>query len=256
MKLKYFSLFLIFLFAVQLSAQDEKTNEEIKEEARELAENYLGEKSMKRIETDFGTMGFGFASYLADGSFKMPTMYNTLDQKFWRSGNFYIDAVSVGLGLMPKGKIQKLRLLTGIRYSLFDYHFERAIVLIEDAPTWLDAVTVADKEVKKSRLHVHSLQIPLMLRFQSKPESMDKSINFAIGYVHSMRFASNFKVKYEDKEKLKVRDDFNLNPSIGMLEARVGFGQFNFYVQYGLDPLFTEGAGPMVAPINIGVTSK
>ena len=256
MKFKHFSLFLICLFVIQLSAQDELTKEEMKEEALEEASNFLSEKSTKRIKTDFGTMGFGFASYLADGSFNMPTMYNTLDQKFWRSGNFYIDAVSVGLGLLPKGKVQKLRLLTGIRYSLFDYHFERAIVLVEDAPTWLSAVTLADKEVKRNRLHIHSLQIPLMLRFQSKPESIDKSINFTVGYVHSMRFASNFKVKYEDKEKLKVRDDFNINPSIGMLEGRVGYGQFNFYVQYGLDALFTEGAGPMVTPINIGVTSN
>jgi len=258
MKFKYFSFLLICFFTFQLSAQQEEdlTEEEI-ESSMNGVSNFFAGNETDRVIWDSGTMGFGISSYLADGSgFSMPTMYNFLDQKHFRSGNFFIDVIELGLGLMPKDRVQKIRFHVGTRYSLVDYHFERAFRLEEDKETFQAAIMDVDKEIKRSRLHVHSLQIPLMLKFRSNPESSNKSINFAIGYVYNLRFASNFKIKFEDKEKLKVKDDFNLRPSLGMVEGRIGVGAFNFYVQYGLDYLFADDRGPMVTPINIGITSN
>lgn len=256
MKLKYLFLFLSFLLFVQLSAQEETTDEEIAS-ALEEAQAYVNGKAYERIKWDFGKMGIGMGAYLAEGSgFKMPTMYNYLDQTYWRSGQFYVEAVDLSIGLLPKGKEQRIRLATGIRYNLADYSFSRDFQLIEGQETFQAAVVDADKEIRRHRLHAHYVQIPFILEFFSKPADVNKSINLAIGYTHNLRFASNYKVKYEDKEKLKVKDDFNLNPSFGMLEARLGVGQLNIYVQYGLDGLFVDGNGPAVTPINIGIVAQ
>lgn len=261
MKLKFFFLFLICIFSTQLTAQvddeNEVTAEQIREMAQIMGDSIAKKQNLKRVKWDFGTMGIGMGAYLADGSgFNMPTMYNYLDQVYWRSGQFYIDAVDFSLGLMPAGKQQKLRFATGLRYNLADYSFERDFQLIENQETFQAAVADVDKEIKRHRLHAHYVQIPLMLEFFSKPGEASKSINLAIGYTHNLRFASNYKVKFEDKEKIKVKDDFNLNPSFGMIEARLGIAQFNIYVQYGLDALFVDGNGPAVTPINIGIVAQ
>ncbi len=258
MKTNYLFLLLICFFSLQLSAQEDEVDmEEIEEKAKMMIDSILNEKAEKRVSFDFGTMGLGFPTFLSEGSFDLPQMYDYLDLNFWRSGHWYIDAADVSIGLMPTGKPQKLRLAAGVRYSLHDYSFSNQFQLLEGQASFAERVDPAS-EIRKHRIHAHYIQIPVMLEFNTNRSNPSESINFAIGYNVNFRFASNYKVKFEDRDldKIKFKDDFNLADNFGMLEVRAGFGQFNIYVQYGLDRLFTEGNGPNVTPINIGITSQ
>lgn len=258
MKIKHFYLLILCFLSLNISAQDDEMDmEEIEEKAKLMIDSIMNAKAEKRFEFDFGTMGIGHSTFLSDGSFDLPEMYDYLDLSFWRSGHWYIEAADLSLGLMPKGKPQKLKLAAGVRYSLHDYSFSNQFQLTEENPRFEEAI-LATSEIKKHRIHAHYVQVPIMLEFNSNSTDASKSINLAVGYNYNFRFASNYKVKFDDRnlDKIKFKDDFGLVPNFGMLEVRAGFGNLNIYVQYGLDRLFTEGEGPNVTPINIGITSQ
>lgn len=254
MTIRYIFILVLGISSFSLFAQSDSDN--LMDKVDAAVDSVLQAEAGKRIVWDFGAMDIGVGAYLADGSFKMPTMYNYLDQRYWRSGHVNLSLAEVKIGLLKTSSMQKLRFVTGIKYSGAYYGFERDINLIEDQASFQEAVVASTKEIKRHRLNAHYVQIPAYIEFKSKPNDPMKSLYLAVGYAHNFRYASNYKVKFEDKEKLKVKDDFNLNPSLGYLDVRLGFGPVNFYVQYGLDNLFVEGNGPNVTPINIGIITN
>lgn len=133
------------------------------------------------------------------------------------------------------------------------YSFEKDFNLERNAPTFEDAVDFNVPELRKNRLRATYLQIPILLEFNSNPRKRSQSLNLGIGYVHQFLLGSQYKYKTTDGLKLKARGDFNLRRSMGMVEGRVGVGNLNFYVQYGLSHLFQDGSGPEVTPINFGI---
>jgi len=214
-------------------------------------------KVKKRFRVKEPVSLIGINTYISEGNgFNMPdeiSLYT--DQRIGKSFQWGLGIIDFRLGLNGKTKVQKLGLLAGVRWNLSYYRFENDFKLVKDAATFAEAVMGVDKEIKKHRLLGNYLSIPLMLDFNANPESPLKGIKFSVGYVHSILLAGNYKLKYEDKNKLKVKDKFNLNQNLGKFEARVGYGPISFYFQYGLDGLFTEGKGPDVIPISFGFVS-
>ena len=198
----------------------------------------------------------GYNSYISEGNgLDMPSEISYMDQKLGRSLQWGLGLVDFKLGLNGTGKIQKLSLQPGIRWNLSYYRFANNFQLIENAPTFEKAVIGVDKEIRKHRLLANYISIPVMLDFNSHAKNKFKSFRVSVGYVHSFLLGGQYKIKYEDKEKLKVKDKFNLNPSLGKFEARVGYGPIVLYFQYGLDGLFEEGKGPNVTPVSIGLVT-
>lgn len=198
----------------------------------------------------------GFNSYISEGNgLDMPDEISFMDQRIGRSIQWGIGLVDFRLGLNGKDKVQKLGLQAGLRWNLSFYSFQNDFQLVEGADSFEAARIDVDKEVKKHRLLASYIAIPLMIDFNSNPAKSLKTFRFSVGYVQSFLLNGRYKLKYEDKEKVKVKDNFNLNENLGKLEARIGYGPGVIYFQYGLDGLFTEGKGPNVIPVSIGFVS-
>lgn len=210
-------------------------------------------KLVKRISWDFAAMDFGMSSYLSEGTgLDMPDAISYMDQRYWRSGNFILHFVDFKLGLHGTGKVQKLFFRSGLWLNQHYYGFQDDFQLLENQATFEEAISYAEKDVRKHRLLANYATIPLALEYNSNPGEPLKNFYISAGYNLNILFAANHKIKYDDKEKIKAKDSFNLNNNLGMLDIRLGYGPVRFYFQYGLDALFLDNKGPNLTPINFG----
>lgn len=111
--------------------------------------------------------------------------------------------------------------------------------------------------VKKSMIVANYFEIPLELRFDSKPEDVATSFNFAIGARAGILFDGLTKVAYkEDGEKkvLKNKQNHGLNPIRYGVYTRIGVGGFNLFFMYNLSPLFEKDKGPDKTTMNTFTT--
>ncbi len=208
----------------------------------------------KRAKMRFGMMDLGISTYLTeDNEINMPEELSYLDQRLGKSINVGIHFIDLKLGLSGRKRPQYLGISTGLRMNMVHYSFENDFELAQNQETFEAAIVDASKDISKHRIFGNYMMVPAMLEINTNPANPSKSFNIAFGYVHNFLLWSNHKIKFDDSEKIKVKDDFNLNKSYGMVEGRIGYGALNFYVQYGLDGLFQANAGPNVTPINFGV---
>jgi|GEM_PF-1252605 len=109
-------------------------------------------------------------------------------------------------------------------------------------------------DVKRNKLNVTYITIPLVLEFQTPVKN--KKLYVSAGAFGGIRGWSKQKLVYEVggvKYKDKTKDDFSLSPFRYGLTARVGYGDVGIFAEYSLVPLFKDGKGPEMYPIMIGV---
>lgn len=154
---------------------------------------------------------------------------------------------------------QKLRLQTGLGIESSNYKFSNNVTLNVTGDT-LSAVAMNDgSKMRKYKLNPTYAYIPLMLEFRSKPKDEEHSFNIAVGAEASYLIAAKTKRVYNDASgdyhKEKLRNDFLLNDYKFSAIARVGYGDLDFFVRYGLTNLFRSNAvAPEVRPVMIGLT--
>ena len=111
--------------------------------------------------------------------------------------------------------------------------------------------------VKKSMIVANYFEVPLEFRFDSKPEDVATSFNFAIGGRVGYLFDAHTKIKYkEDGESkiLKNKQNHGLNPFRYSVYTRIGVGAFNLFFIYNLSPLFEKDKGPEKTTMNTFTT--
>jgi hypothetical protein len=99
---------------------------------------------------------------------------------------------------------------------------------------------------------------PLLLEFQIPVNHYANRIFFSGGLFAGYRLSSHTKIKYRaerTKEKLKTPGDFSLNDFRYGLMLRMGYRQYKVFVNYDLQPMFSENAEvPYIFPITFGIT--
>lgn len=102
-------------------------------------------------------------------------------------------------------------------------------------------------EVKKTKLATTYLEIPLELRFHFKKDNFKKSIKLSVGGKAGVLLSSHTKVNYKylgENQKLKTKDNFNLNRFRYGLQATLGVAGISGYFYYALNDMFEKGEGP------------
>ena len=215
---------------------------------------YFDSDSSSSIVIRLGMLDMGISTYVdEDKNIDLPDELDFMDQVLWRSINVGWQVVNIMMDFSQYQTNSKFSLSTGLKLNWNHYSLEKDYNLIRNQPTYEAAIDYDVPELKKNRLRATYLQVPIMLEFNSNPTHSGKSIKLGIGYVHQFLLGSQYKYKTTDGVKLKTRGDFNLRKSMGMIEARVGIGPLNFYMQYGLNYLFQDNNGPELTPINFGI---
>ena len=112
---------------------------------------------------------------------------------------------------------------------------------------------------KKSKLATSYLEVPLELRYSTKPTNMNSGWKFALG----MKIGTILDGKVKSKIDLdatgkggyiaKAKDKRNFNGTRLAAIARVGYGNVSLFGSYTLTDFFKAGFGPGVKPYSIGL---
>lgn len=103
-------------------------------------------------------------------------------------------------------------------------------------------------EVKKSMIVANYIDVPLELRFSTRPDDPARSFKASVGGRIGYLYDAFNKIKYKEEGETKVikdKQNFNLSRIRYGAFAKVGGGNFSVFAYYNFVPVFEEGEGPL-----------
>jgi hypothetical protein len=148
-------------------------------------------------------------------------------------------------------------IVTGLGLSLNDYTFDLPVTVAkEDGYGMIIPVNISQEfsSVKKSKLHVNYLTAPLILEIKTPLRMSGSRLYIAAGAIGGLYLGSHTKYKYHNRNKEKTKSTYHINQWKYDLTARIGFGDFCVFANYGMTSLFKENKGPEIHPLMIGIS--
>ncbi len=110
----------------------------------------------------------------------------------------------------------------------------------------------------KNKMYNFNFNVPLLVKFAPRNQKKRNGFHLAAGVIgtykaHSHLIMENSAKGYE--EKIKMDDDFNINPFRVSATVRVGYGWFRAFANYSLTPYFKQTTGtPDIRVFSAGLT--
>ena len=148
-------------------------------------------------------------------------------------------------------------LVTGLGVEWNNYRFDNKITINKEGGKVVRVPLNKEWDVKKSKLTVFYLNVPLLVEFQIPVKYEKRRIHISTGVVAGLRLGSHTKVKYKedgDTEKDKNHDNFYLNTLRCGAHLRIGYRGLNLFATYGLTDLFEKNKAPEITPYSVGIT--
>ncbi len=205
-------------------------------------------KRNRRSRERWGMLEIGFNGYLYNGEVNLPSELNDFELNYGRSININLHLFRHRIGLIGNS----FNFMYGLEFAWNNYRFENDVTLLHD----VDVVTFEESSVgfKKNKLATTFLQIPVLFNVETNPQKPSKSFRISAGAYGGLLLSSRTKQKTTDNVKVKVKDNFNLNKFRYGVIGEIGLGCVNLYVDYALNGLFKEEAGPELRPFSVGLT--
>lgn len=145
----------------------------------------------------------------------------------------------------------KFSVVPGIGFSLERYKFKGTTPILQYASSsseieMVSASSLSIAGLKKSQLITNYIEIPVELRFQTRPEDPTRSFRVSVGGRIGYLFDSFTKLRYTENgsaKKVKDKQDYNLNNIRYGLLGKIGIGNFSVFTYYNISPLFDSGKG-------------
>lgn len=157
-------------------------------------------------------------------------VYYQYDIRILKSRFSFVPGIGLSLERFKFKKFRTLGYNTAGDVQLFDY-----------------TTTSPFPGLRKSSLITNYVDVPLELKYSSKPEDPARSFKASIGARVGYMYDSFTKVKYKtdgETKFLKDKQDFNLNKFRYGVSAKIGAGNFAVFGYYNLTNLFEDGKGP------------
>jgi Outer membrane protein beta-barrel domain len=205
------------------------------------------EKTIRPVDVGVLNVDLGANWLMYNNSLNLPSTQSNFETIPLRSTNLALHVLPTHFNMF-KGHVS---FLTAITFDNNKYQFRNNVSMVPGQPS----VTMLKDSVgfKKNKLNTWYAQIPLMLCFQTNPTNPKKNFHISLGGFAGLFLAANTKQKSEERGKVVLKDDFNLNPMRYGVTARIGYGNLELYSTYTLSPVFREGQGPSFNNINFGI---
>ncbi|MFW5821581.1 MAG: outer membrane beta-barrel protein [Bacteroidota bacterium] len=176
-----------------------------------------------------------------------------MDLNTGRSWNFNLNFMEYGIGLGT----DKVGLVTGLGIGWSNYHFDNGNAIIENEDGNIVEYNISNESasVQRSKLQTTYLTAPLLMEFQIPVGK--KRLFLSGGVLGGVKLGSKTKMVYTvngDKQKDKVKDDFNMSVLRYGFTARVGYRNLKLFANYYPTSLFEKGKGPELYPFSVGLT--
>lgn len=142
-------------------------------------------------------------------------------------------------------------LVTGLGLNFNNYKFNNPYTLVRNDDGILTYDQILSNDFQKSKLTTTFLTAPFMLEFQI-PGQYDKRLFVSAGVIGGVKLGQHTKIK-ADGNKLKNRNDLNINPLRWGYTARIGFEDFGIFATYYNTKLFENNVAPVVTPWTVGI---
>lgn len=131
---------------------------------------------------------------------------------------------------IPLNNRRNVGLGVGLGYGFNNYYFNVKPNVVEP--------TDANATIRNNKLILHSVELPLEVRFRSSTPLKYKFWRFYPGLKLAFKFAEN--TSFGKSEDFDVDDIIEINDFLYGLTFSVGYNKWNLYTYYGLNELFNE----------------
>lgn len=138
--------------------------------------------------------------------------------------------------------------------------FVAAANYINDGDTLGQIDWSSSYSTKKSMLALNYVDVPVELRFSTRPNDPARSFKIGIGGRVGYLINAHTKIKYKedgDFKRLKTSQFYNLNRFRYSASLKIYLGNFSLFGYYNFNPLFKDDKGPMktkTASYTIGIS--
>lgn len=150
----------------------------------------------------------------------------------------------------------KMSLVPAIGFSLERFKFRNENVMRVypngDSLKFLTATAAGYPGLKKSMLITNYVDVPIELRYSSRPDDPTRSFKIGVGYRVGYMLKGFTKLKYTEEgetRKLKDSQGYHLQRFRHGVFARIGLGNVSIFGYYNLTPFFESGKGPVTNKI-------
>jgi hypothetical protein len=199
---------------------------------------------------------FQNSDYSIYNDMAIPEEYKGVEVFDLRSGK----SLSWNLNFMEfafKNEKKTFGLVTGMGISFNDYALDLPVTMEKENGTGKTIpvnIQQENKSVKKSKLHVNYLTVPLLLEVKTPLRMGSSRLSLSAGAIGSLYIGSHTKYKYNDSGKVKIQGNYNVNQWKYDLTGRIHFGDFSVFANYSMTPLFENGRGPEIYPLMVGIS--
>jgi len=179
-----------------------------------------------------------------------------LEHDIFRSNSLYANIIQQSIGLQKTRNT--IGLVTGLGLQFKSYRLNKNTTIEQNADGTVRGRTLVFDDNQKSKFSAVYLTAPLLLEFQIPINHYANRIFISGGMVGAYRLSSHTKIKYRsdrNKEKLKTPGDYGLQDFRYGVMMRLGYRQYQVFVNYDLVPMFSQEARVQdVYPFTFGVT--
>ncbi|HLT73009.1 MAG TPA: hypothetical protein VKZ75_10170 [Cyclobacteriaceae bacterium] len=168
---------------------------------------------------------------------------DTFDLGFWGSRS-----VNVFYQFDKRIGNSKFSIHPGLGLSLERFKLKNNYTLTSTVST-TELVPASDfyPGIKKSMLVTNYLEVPVEIRFSTRPDDPSRSFRLSVGGRIGYLYDSFTKIKYSEEGEVKTvksKQNYNLTKLRYGTFFKVGAGNIGLIAYYNLTPLFEEGEGP------------
>lgn len=179
-----------------------------------------------------------------------------LEHDVFRSNSLYVNIMQQSIGLQKTRNT--IGFVTGLGVQFKSYRLNKNTTIEKTASGAIQGRRLVFDMNQKSKFSAVYLNVPLLLEFQVPVNHYANRIFISGGVIGGYLLSSHTKIKYRadgNKEKLKTPDDYSLQDFRYGVMMRLGYRQFQCFVNYDLQPMFKEEARvPGVYPFTFGLT--
>jgi hypothetical protein len=208
-------------------------------------------KHAKKMDGTWGGFELGLANFInTDYRMTLPSGAEFMDLKVANSLDFHFNFAEKSLGIIKN----YVGIVTGLGLEYTNYRFTDDFSLVKTD----DGIVAepVDMDLFKNRLGIWHLNLPLMVEFQIPVYGEHNRIKLAGGVIGGLRIGSRQVQKYmvnDEKQKIKIKDDFYLRNFNYGFTARIGYGDVALFANYYPQTLFKNCKGPEIYPVTVGL---
>ena len=185
------------------------------------------------------------------GSLNLPKGSDYMSLNYAKSLNFQLNPFERDIKLYKN----YVHLVTGVGFEWNQYEFSNPVTLNADSSYTSGKLDTTGINYRKNRLKSTFVNVPLMLEFNTNKDP-DKAFHIAFGVIGGYKLGSRTRQVFPmngDEIRNIRKDSYNINPIRVNAHASLGYGNWTFFADYALTPLFESGKGPQLYPVTVGL---